>query len=397
MIRTIPNNWTTAQFDQVAEVITGSTPSTAIRAYYDGPIPFVTPADLDKCEPIEQAKSSLTELGAQQARLVPKGTVLVCCIGATIGKIGIAGRQVATNQQINSLVFDSSKVDYRYGYFYCQTLKDFIRQSGTSTTLPILNKSRFSKIEIPLPPLSEQRRIADILDKADTIRRKRKEAVEVAEGLITSAFIHMFGDVGNNPKSWPTATIGELTSLVTSGVTPRGGSTVYLEDGPYFIRSQNVLMNRLDLTHVACLPDDIHESMSRTKVFMGDVLLNITGASIGRVTWVESLDREANVNQHVCIIRPDTNKVAAPYVSVALSLPASQVMINRVQSGASRQGLNHQQVRSFELPVPPRNKQTEFEHIVQKIRLTSENAYLANTQSSVLFNTLVQRAFKGEL
>ena len=120
MNRPITERWTKAQFDEVAEVVTGSTPSTSERNYYGGPVPFVAPADLDSGAPITQAKSSLSRLGAQQARLIPKGSVLVCCIGATIGKVGIAGTEVATNQQINSLVFDPNKVNSTYGY-YCSS------------------------------------------------------------------------------------------------------------------------------------------------------------------------------------------------------------------------------------------------------------------------------------
>jgi len=128
----------------------------------------------------------------------------------------------------------------------------------------------------------------------------------------------------------------------------------------YFIRSQNVLMNRLDLSNAAYLPAAVYASMCRTSVHEGDVLLNITGASIGRVTWVRGLDREANVNQHVCIVRLDSKLAAPEYVSVCLSLPPQQRMINTIQTGASRQGLNHQQVRSLQIPLPPVPLQREF-------------------------------------
>ena len=169
-------------------------------------------------------------------------------------------------------------------------------------------KEFLHSLPIPLPPLEEQKRIAGILNKAEEIKKLREEADKKTEELIPAIFHEMFGDTGRNPKNWNVETIGNLSEKVGSGITPKGGKSVYVDDGPLFIRSQNVQMNQLDLSDVARIPWDIHESMSSTKVFPGDVLLNITGASIGRVTWVPHLDEEANVNQHVCIIRLKPDK-----------------------------------------------------------------------------------------
>ena len=251
--------------------------------------------------------------------------------------------------------------------------------------------------EDPKRSLAEQKRIAAILDKADAIRRRRHEAARLTEQLIPSLFYDMFGDPGRNPKGWPTRNIGRLTTLVTSGLTPSGGAQVYVNEGPYFIRSQNVLMNRLDFSDAACLPSEIHESMSRTKVAVGDVLLNITGASIGRIAWVESLDREANVNQHVCIVRLDQEQAAPEFVSVCLSLPWGQQLIMRTQSGASRQGLNHQQVRQIEILYPATKLQHEFAKRIREVRALQRAHETQRRESNAMFDSLVQRAFRGEL
>ena len=191
--------------------------------------------------------------------------------------------------------------------------------------------------------------------------------------------------------------LGSITGLVTSGLTPSGGSTVYVDKGPTFIRSQNVQMNRLDFSGVACLPVSIHESMSRTRVAVGDVLLNITGASIGRVAWVEKLPGEANVNQHVWIIRLDKQKATPEFISVFISLPYGQRRIDNMQSGASRQGLNHRQVRALQIPLPPIEMQRQYSKVVSKLRTISAERSTALSKSGELFDSLVQRAFRGEL
>ena len=122
-----------------------------------------------------------------------------------------------------------------------------------------------------------------ILDEVEALRRLRARADERTRHVMAPLFRAMFKHVDS-----PSIPLSELTSLITSGVTPRGGEEAYVSVGPYFIRSQNVQMNRLDLTNVACVPGEVHEQMNRTRVQPGDVLLNITGASIGRVTWVDA-------------------------------------------------------------------------------------------------------------
>src|SRR4051794_40874161 len=100
--------WPKHALASLGVVTTGSTPKTSEKAFYAGTIPFVTPADLDQFDPVTFTPRGLTDLGSREARLLPEGTVMVCCIGS-LGKVGIAGTSVATNQQINSITFDSQK------------------------------------------------------------------------------------------------------------------------------------------------------------------------------------------------------------------------------------------------------------------------------------------------
>ncbi len=253
--------------------------------------------------------------------------------------------------------------------------------------------------ELPLPvvPLSEQERIVRILDAAEELRRLRACADRRTADLSPALFCDMFGDPAANPKAWRFVPVGRISSVVTSGFTPRGGSQVYVEEGPYLIRSQNVQMNMLDLSDAACLPKDVHESMARVRVQVQDVLLNITGASIGRVAWVESLDREASVNQHVCIIRPLTDVAHPAYISVCLSTDFGKRMIDQVQAGASRQGLNHQQVRQLEIPLPPLSLQRQFAARVAEIRALEARQAESRHRLDDLFQSLLHRAFRGEL
>lgn len=325
--------------------------------------------------------------------------ILYSKIRPNLNKVALPSFRGICSADIYPIRPRDGKVDRQYLAHVLRSAEfvSFTSKHSTRTNIPKINREALLSYEIALPLLPEQKRIAAILDKADAIRCKRQQSQDCATDLTLSLFYSMFGDPASNSKGFDVATIGDHTTTVTSGVTPTGGSTVYLTDGPYFIRSQNVLMNRLDLSDAACLPLDIHESMARTKVQIGDVLLNITGASIGRVAWVDSLDREANVNQHVCIIRLDREQFRPEYLSFCVSTPFGQNTINRTQSGASRQGLNHQQVRGLQIPKPPITLQTEFARRLAAIRKLESKLSDATKDDTALFSSLVQRAFRGEL
>ena len=156
----------------------------------------------------------------------------------------------------------------------------------------------------------------------------------------------------------PTTRLGKVTSKIGSGVTPAGGDAAYVEHGVTFIRSQNVRESRLDLHDVAFITSAQHKKMKGSVVQGGDVLLNITGASIGRACVVPLGVGEANVNQHVCIVRPN-DAFNAHFVSLFLNSDIGQRQIDSFQGGGSREGLNYAQIASFEIPLLPRVEQDQ--------------------------------------
>ena len=161
------------------------------------------------------------------------------------------------------------------------------------------------------------------------------------------------------------ARLGDLTTLISSGVTPKGGSEVYLLDGPaMLIRSQNVLINSLSIEDVAYIDEATDASMVRTRVQCGDVLLNITGASIGRAAAFKLRGVRANVNQHVCIIRPRQDRLDQGYLTYLITSPPFQANIDRLQRGGTRQALTFGQIANFEIPLPPLDKQRRIAAIL---------------------------------
>ncbi|WP_304428341.1 restriction endonuclease subunit S [uncultured Duncaniella sp.] len=166
----IPESWRWVSIDEIADVVTGSTPSKDHKEYYGGDVPFYKPSDLEQGLFTSTASDWLTPKGYEQARKLPKDSVLVTCIGATIGKTGRIVTEGSCNQQINAVILHN---DILSEYFYDVCLSDYfqseIKNNASATTLPILNKNNFSSIEIPLPPRNEQKRILEEVNKLFSI------------------------------------------------------------------------------------------------------------------------------------------------------------------------------------------------------------------------------------
>lgn len=178
---TNPKGWAYKSLFELGKVVTGGTPPSAKPGMFDGPIPFVTPGDLESDEAV---KRSLTTEGAKESRTVRAGATLVCCIG-TIGKMDIARVRSAFNQQINAIEW-SDEVDDHYGHAVLQFFRPTIKSWGASTTVPILKKSSFEKIEIPVPPQPLQRKFAERAKALEKLCGAHKTSLTELDELFAS-------------------------------------------------------------------------------------------------------------------------------------------------------------------------------------------------------------------
>jgi type I restriction enzyme S subunit len=177
----LPEGWTWASVEQVGEATTGFTPPKGNALFFGGSIPFFKPTDLDAGYYVREFRDSLTESGAEHGRLLPERSILVTCIGATIGKTGFARVRCATNQQINALTVPSALVspEFVFWFFNSPLGQKQIKENASATTLPILNKSKFEALALPLPPLAEQTRIVAEVER-------RLSVVEELESVVSA-------------------------------------------------------------------------------------------------------------------------------------------------------------------------------------------------------------------
>lgn len=233
-------------------------------------------------------------------------------------------------------------------------------QGATRYNIP---KEAFRILPLQLPSDSEQQKIADCLRSLDDLiatEGRKLDALQLHKlGLVQQIFPRpgesmprfRFPEFENGPN-WRPRELGLMTSKIGSGITPRGGEKKYQSSGRPFIRSQNIGWGELILDNVAYIDEDTHASFAATEVEKGDVLLNISGASIGRSAVADARIACGNVNQHVCIIRCLSEQMQAYFLSQYLISKHGQDQIDSYQAGGNRQGLNFGQIRSFLIPQP---------------------------------------------
>ena len=293
--------------------------------------------------------------------------ILIARYGASIGKIltGLAG---AYNVAIMRTIPDTSKIRKRYLYYYLRSsyFQNVIINVGSRAAQAGFNKEDLSKLDIECPELTEQDGIINILEKVEAVTEKRKEELSFLDDLIKARFVEMFGEPIANPKGWPAKTLKELSTLITNGNTPKGGSENYVDSGIIFLRSQNVWRNRIELDDVAYIDEDTHASMKKSSLHHQDILITKTGrintenSSLGRAALFLGEDDSANINGHVYLVRL-TDEVVPEYVVTILTGEAYRKYIRKVcVGGIDKRQINVDQVEDFPIIMPPIEQQREF-------------------------------------
>lgn len=389
----IPDTWINTNLKTVANLVTGNTPSTKSPEYYGGSVPFVKPGDLDSADPITVTEQQLTELGAQQCRLVRAGSTLVSCIG-NLGKVGFAGVPLATNQQINSAEFHREIVDDRYGYYLCKTLKSWMERESSATTIAILNKGKFGEAPFPLAPLPEQKRIANKLDTvltrvdavntrlarvAPLLKRFRQSVLAAAtSGRLTEDW--RGGRAVN--ETWRVIPLGKYVENHDGARVPISETLRTERRGAYPYYGASGVIDTIDgFTHegkFVLIGEDGANLVTRSKP--------IAFIATGKI-WV-------NNHAHVLKCKEGASDEYLAYYINSIDLTP-------YVSGSAQPKLNQKNLNTIPVPVPPTEEQTEIVRRVETLFAFADRleARLAQAQTAAtrLTPALLAKAFRGEL
>jgi type I restriction enzyme S subunit len=285
---------------------------------------------------------------------------------------------------------------YAMYFFSSSPFRSIIpRISNQSVNQASFSAGNLKDIQIPLPPLATQKKIAAILDAADAYRQKTKTLIDKYDQLAQSLFLYMFGDPVRNEKGWFMERLDNLTSKIGSGATPSGGRESYQNEGVSLIRSMNVYDNGFKYKDLAFLNEDQAEKLKNVTVEENDVLFNITGASVCRCCIVPPGILPARVNQHVSILRPKNETLTPIFLSRLLVSEncKKQLLGIGTQGGATREAITKEQLEKFEIILPPIVLQIRFAERIQLIEAQKQQAQASLQKAEDLFNSLLQRAF----
>ena len=402
----LPEGWEQIEIGDIADVISGGTPKSGVAENFapsgEG-VAWLTPADLSgyKEKYISHGARDLTTLGYSScsAKLMPKGTILFSS-RAPIGYVAIAANEIATNQGFKSFAFPSD-IFPDYAYYFLRNIRHIAEEMGTGTTFKEISGSSAKTLPFVLVPFAEQKIIAEKLDtllaQVDSTKARLEQIPQILKRFRQAVLNHCVISNFQEPK----IKLLELTSKIGSGSTPKGGNDNYKLDGIPFIRSLNIHTHFIKYEDLAYIDVEQAKKLNNVVIHEKDVLLNITGASIGRVNIAPDAFIGGRVNQHVAIIRCQQSKILPEYLHIYMASPYIQRWIQGENYGATRQALTKKMLEELLIIVPPIKTQHEIVRRVEQLFAYADiiekqvNNALARVNN--LTQSILAKAFRGEL
>ena len=315
----------------------------------------------------------------------------------TVKSTGIMG---STFKKLN--ISKLINVDYILCNIRCN--QNLFRTNKKGAAIPHLDKQLFKNLIINLPPIEEQGRIvekieelfSDIDNGIKDLKTAQAQIKQYRQSVLKSAFEGKL----YKTSEWKEVKLNSISMKIGSGATPKGGKHSYYKAGIPIIRSMNVLMNHFSSIGLAYLNDEQAEQLKNVITEKDDVLLNITGASIGRTCVLPDYYVNARVNQHVAIIRT-TNKIVSKFLSFYLSTPYMQNKINNENYGVTRQALTKSTIENFDIPLPSLPEQQQIVAEIEKRFLVADELEKAVNEglekADKLKQSILKKAFEGKL
>ena len=363
------------------------TPLIRISSFNNGPVYFDDRTVYVENEYLE-SKSTFK---------VEKGDVLIALSGATTGKYGLYTHDKPSllNQRVGLLKSGVSQdLDDKYFYFYLSVLQKKIFRKAGGAAQPNISTKEISEFTIPLPQIDQQKKIVAVLDAADAYRQKTKTLIEKYDELTQSLYMDMFGDPVSNPKGWEITLLSNACSKITDGThdTPDR-----LKEGVKFITGKHIRPYVIDYDNSDYVDKDVHEIIfRRCNPELGDVLYTNIGVNLGTAA-VNKVKYEFSM-KNVALLKPKRDLIIGRYIEYFLNSENMKKKIVWIGSlGGAQQFLSLTLLRRLKINLPPLNLQNQFADKVQAIEAQKAQAQASLAQAEDLFNSLLQRAFKGEL
>jgi type I restriction enzyme S subunit len=287
-------------------------------------------------------------------------------------------------------------LDIHFAAHYLNAKKNDLAKLGTGSTFPAIRRADLENFQIPLPPITEQKRIAAILDKADTVRRKRRQAIQLVDEFLRSVFLDIFGDPISNSKNWKKGHIQDLCEEIIDcpHATPRyaAGQTNFA-----CIRSSDIQNGYMDWSSTKYVDElEYKERIRQVELVANDVIYCREGARFGNAARIPK-GKTVCLGQRMMLFRSNHLVSTAEFIwSLLNSNSVYQQAVQRIGGSASPH-INVKDIKKFIIFTPPLSIQQNYSAIVKKIDAIKEKFQKYSLRSEQLFNSISQRAFRGEL
>lgn len=382
------SKWELVKLGDVATIVSGSTPRTSVEEYWGGEFCWVTPAEIQDTDVvISNTARKITAKAIADTGLnrLPKGTVLLSS-RAPIGKVAITGVEMYCNQGFKNLIC-SDRILNKFLFWFLKGKTDFLNSLGRGATFKEISKRIVEEIQVPLPPLETQRKIAKTLDIVSEMLTMRKQQLVELDNLIKSTFYDMFGDPVINEKGWAKKPLGESCSIITGNTPSRRVAENY---GEYieWIKSDNITES-LYITPAKEYLSDIGFAKCRY-VDNPTILMTCIAGSLNSIGNVAITDRKVAFNQQINAIIPDGYNLFFLYSMLQLSKGYIHSTINMSLKGILSKG----KLSQLEFIIPPIEFQRQFGLRFNKIAEMKDTLTKASEQVQLLFDSLMSRYFE---
>ncbi|GJL83260.1 MAG: hypothetical protein DHS20C01_28940 [marine bacterium B5-7] len=394
------SDWRDRQVKDLGEIVTGRTPSTKRKDFYDGEYNLISPADLDNGKYIRTAHKRLTKLGFEKCRALPKDAVLVGCIG-NVGKLGLVGNdQSATNQQINALICNTES-DPEFVYYCFHENRDKLEKRAVKTTVPILNKTNFGSFELRVPPLPEQKKIAHILSTVQRAIEAQERIIQTTTELKKALMHKLFTEglrfepqkqteIGPVPESWEVVPLGKY-ARVLNGYAFK--SADYVPDGVWLIRISNVSTGFLIDKDDKYLPTSFLKERSAYALKAGDLILSLTRPIIKegmKYCFIEEQHLPALLNQRVGRFEITDPRLRKDYLFQIIFSPYFIAPLRYMAEGSNQPNVSPTRLEGFQIPIPgDMEEQKQIAELLTALNRKMELAKQKTFQLQDLFRTLL--------
>lgn len=386
------SQWPMVKLGDVCTVVGGGTPKTAIPEYWGGTIPWLTPKDLsgNKNLYISRGERSITESGLDNsgATLLPKGTVLWSS-RAPIGHVAIAETDVATNQGFKSFI-PGPNVDSEYLAYTLIFMKDQFQRIGTGATFKEVSAKRAKSIQIPLPPLEEQRRIARALSIVESANQHYLETCSKINTLRDNYFLTIISNQSKILRS------EALEEVVDSVIDCPHSTPKWTESGIPCIWTNNLRKGYFNWDAPRFVSSETYKSRSaRAYLQEGDIILSREG-TVG-VAAIIPRNFKGCMGQRLVQVRPNSSSIPGPWVLASLLYLLDPVRVSHFMVGATSKHLNVRDLRKLQIPIPTEQTLKRFIEFDTKSNELLKEAQKRSLLTQELYNSLATRAFAGQL